>query len=251
LRSGFVVGLLALGLVDIACAPRTKVVVVPPGAQAASYLTAGLSRMVIEVSPVEGRAPDPQALDLLVQRILERCKKPGGVQVVVDPEVPLSSIVGTATVAAVTTHDYSIGELGSVEAQTRLVMPPADAAYLHVVYLDGELGGTPTTLGLAFKPGAVAMFKDALRTLIVEPVQGEVEGSVLVHEFGHQMGLVNQGTPLTVDHEDGQHLGHCSNPQCVMFWELETRARPGGAIEIPPDDYDAACKSDLEAAGGN
>ena len=52
-------------------------------------------------------------------------------------------------------------------------------------------------------------------------VKRYVEQSTLVHESGHAIGLVNNGLPMTSTHEDTAHRAHCSNPDCVMYWQNE------------------------------
>jgi hypothetical protein len=78
----------------------------------------------------------------------------------------------------------------------------------HVVGI--SLGGTTV----------IAVFKDVVRAS--EPssfVDTILEQTTLVHEFGHAAGLVNNGIPMVSDHEDTEHINHCTNEDCVMFWE--------------------------------
>lgn len=98
------------------------------------------------------------------------------------------------------------------------------AAYVHVLFLSGyfEDNGTvkPQVLGVSFVGSCViAIFKD----VIVESGSGTAisrfaEQATLVHETGHIMGLVDTGVPMVSDHVDPDHPGHCTNPDCVMYW---------------------------------
>jgi hypothetical protein len=66
----------------------------------------------------------------------------------------------------------------------------------------------------------IAIFKDAIRELGYSSfVEKVIEQTTLVHEFGHAAGLVNIGVPMVTDHEDSGHPGHCTNEDCVMYWE--------------------------------
>ena len=47
------------------------------------------------------------------------------------------------------------------------------------------------------------------------------EQSTLIHEFGHVIGLVNNGVAQVVDHQDKDHGAHCKNTDCVMNWKNE------------------------------
>ena len=76
----------------------------------------------------------------------------------------------------------------------------------------------------------------------------ELESAVLMHEFGHVLGLVNNGTPMTQNHEG--ESGHCDNEDCLMFYAAETgdmlAILGGGSIPT----LDEQCLDDLQANGG-
>ena len=73
----------------------------------------------------------------------------------------------------------------------------------------------------------------------------EIENSVLVHEFGHLLGLVNLVYKSPVDHEDKDHPGHSNNEDSVMYWAIES-ANLGNIItgELP-DEFDNDDLNDL------
>lgn len=48
-----------------------------------------------------------------------------------------------------------------------------------------------------------------------------MEQSTLVHELGHVLGFVNNGVPLSSDHQDIENGKHTSDPNCVMFHSNE------------------------------
>jgi len=178
----------------------------------------------LELDHVAGRPPSTGALNVLQARLNERCDEPGGIQ--------------------------------ALEAQARDSYATGDLAVIHLLYLDGgtdqdSSGGS--LLGLACTGTSFALLKqtcDATANLLVSP--DEVEATVLVHEVGHLLGLVNLGAPLQSPHEDAAHPGHDSTSGCVMFWQVET-SNPrqllmnGGAA---PTQFDAACVADLRALGG-
>jgi hypothetical protein len=66
----------------------------------------------------------------------------------------------------------------------------------------------------------IAIFKDVIRKSGYSSFDDTViEQTTLVHEFGHAVGLVNNGLPMVSDHEDTEHINHCTNEDCVMYWE--------------------------------
>ena len=93
-----------------------------------------------------------------------------------------------------------------------------------------------------------SLFKDTgrcRRAYICWPSAEEIENSVLVHEFGHLLGLVNLVYKSPVDHEDKDHPGHSNNEDSVMYWAIES-ANLGNIItgELP-DEFDNDDLNDL------
>jgi hypothetical protein len=77
-----------------------------------------------------------------------------------------------------------------------------------------SLGGT-TIIGI-FKP------------VVISAASGQhfyvakfIEQTTLIHEMGHALGLVNAGLPMNAPHQDVANGAHCTNEQCVMYWENE------------------------------
>ena len=70
--------------------------------------------------------------------------------------------------------------------------------------------------GLQYGPSSLAIFKGTLR-----------EGGVLLHEFGHLIGLVKTGPG-----QDPKHRHHCPAEACVMYYTV------GSAYA----DFDQACR---------
>ncbi len=71
--------------------------------------------------------------------------------------------------------------------------------------------------------------------------------TLLEHEFGHLMGLVDQGSPMQVNHKDAANGAHCDKPDCLMYYNVE--AGFTGTLSAVPS-LDANCIADLKANGG-
>ena len=75
--------------------------------------------------------------------------------------------------------------------------------------IGASLSGTPV----------IVIFKDVVvSTGGATMLANYLEQATLVHEFGHAMGLVNNGVPLTSNHQDSANGHHCKNSNCVMYW---------------------------------
>ncbi|HEX7665462.1 MAG TPA: hypothetical protein VF407_13145 [Polyangiaceae bacterium] len=104
----------------------------------------------------------------------------------------------------------------------------ASTATFYIVFVNGyyDQGQGPDhgIIGVSLgDTGVIAMFKPVIAgtqsTLPGTPQY--VEQSTLVHEFGHAVGLVNNGITMTTPHQDSAHGAHCTNTKCTMYWENE------------------------------
>ena len=136
-----------------------------------------------------------------------------------------------------------------------------DVIGYYVVWLDGyfERDGARDTqvLGVSIgRTGVIAMFKPVIESSALPLVPGvsrAVEQAVLVHEFGHAIGLVANGLPLASAHHDEPHGAHCTNDQCIMYWAIEgvAAARDFAQKRITRSDvvlFGDECLADVAAA---
>lgn len=216
------------------------------------------TRLVIEVDAVQGHAPRQEALDSL-QAALEDLRdsghlgKPDGVQIRIDQT--------DLTAAPQANHAYSLDELKTLAAGARSYEQQPNEVVLHMLYVDGESAQADSTLGFALGSTLIVMFReviDSTCTAALPAVRNAVcrvaEASVLLHEVGHTMGLVNNGIPMVEAHQDTAHGAHDSDSSCIMFWAAERTS----AIDLIIDrvrngdtsigSFDAKCLEDLKAA---
>ena len=78
----------------------------------------------------------------------------------------------------------------------------------------------------------------------------KLEATVLEHEFGHILGLVDIGTPMQTNHKDAAHGNHCNNTNCLMYYTSETTDILGFLITGNIPSFDANCIADMHANGG-
>ncbi|MGI8601296.1 MAG: hypothetical protein ACR2KB_18720 [Chitinophagaceae bacterium] len=78
------------------------------------------------------------------------------------------------------------------------------------------------------------------------PIISRLFSTLFQQEFGHLLGLVDQGTPMQQPHKDHENGSHCDNPSCLMYYAVEY---PSGPANISPV-LDAHCIADLKANGG-
>ncbi|TMK81227.1 MAG: hypothetical protein E6G46_08150 [Actinobacteria bacterium] len=196
-------------------------------------------RLVIEIAYVAGRRPSQQAVDHL-RTILEReTSKPDGVRPTFGAELPT------------TRSSYSLNNLLALEQRYRRLHSSGEVATIWIAALNGDYAGGSGTLGLAFTATAFALFEDQIQQAANVFVSADsIERSVITHEMGHLLGLVNIGYRSHYDHEDPQHPHHSKYQTSVMYWAVEDTSIATILRGGPPDDFDRYDRADLALLRG-
>ncbi|MEX1001572.1 MAG: membrane metalloprotease [Crocinitomicaceae bacterium] len=201
-------------------------------------------KLIIEVKYIDGYKPNEAAIDNALAFLNARLNKPEGI----------SFIYGSLPVNA--NNTYSADDIRSIEDEHRTQFTKDNTVTMFIFYADKEFNQNTDnnkTLGIAYGPSSMAIFKSTVDDYsggLGQPSTEKLETVILKHEFGHLLGLVNNGTPMTQDHEDPNHAGHCDNEDCLMYYTAETNnvlnnIGGGGTIEL-----DNQCIDDLKANGG-
>lgn len=218
-----------------------------PGDWAREFLQADpYSRLVFEVDYISGERPTSESMDMLAQRARQHLRKPDGVTIQIDDEIPGGQ------------SRWSTDDLRSLEDRHRDRTKEGSTAVMYVLFVDGRFAGGEGTVGVAYEASSFAIFKDKIRDATSgNPLVSisQVERAVVVHEMGHLLGLVNHGIPMCTPHEDPDHRFHSNNDDSVMFWAVETNPVNnffGGRFDgAPPTTFDANDRCDMESAAGS
>ncbi len=190
------------------------------------------SKLHIEINYVTGNAPDSEALNLLKQRIQEVTDK--------------TSISVSQSSFGSTDNSYTLEEILEIENNQRTQSKSSNKFVIHILYLNGEYEDNDQTLGLAYSGSSFALFKEKIEDsafLLISST--DIEKSVIVHEFGHILGLVNNGYQSPHDHEDSQHPHHSDNDESVMYWAIESQDIGNQIDGEPPNNFDSDDLDDL------
>lgn len=229
----------------------------------------GYTSLRVAIDHVPGKGPDADALDDLESelgalRSAGALAKPDGI----DAQVLSGAVEGVDDPDTVRT----LADLRALSDTWAATHEAADGeALLHMLYVDGRYEGDDgdgAVLGFAYGGDRMVMFADNIaRACEGGPLLGflpavrarlcsDLEGSVLIHEVGHLLGLVNNGTPMVADHQDEPNGAHDVNEDCVMYWAAERSS----AADLIADrfqngdegalSFDAACLNDLRAVTG-
>jgi hypothetical protein len=210
------------------------------GAMARTYLRRSpATSMIAEVDWVKGREPSQSSLDHLTAVLRRELDKPGGVTVEHGNEIGAGR------------SEWSLQDLVALEKANRARHSRSGRATMWIGFVDGTFAANSNALAVAFSASATAIFRDridsATSSLVLEP---EIERSVLVHEAGHLLALVNIGYQSRYAHEDTQHPNHSNNPESVMYWAVEDISVRNLLRGGPPDDFDQADRADLAMLRG-
>ena len=203
------------------------------------YLRGDYSVWVIEIDHAEGHAPTSIATSALKDRMEELARKD-------TIEIRTSAVsAGRST--------WSVGQIEALSRDTKDADTGGDTVVTHVLYLGGRFE-EEGVLGIAIGHDLIAIFPEAIAAGCT-PLRGcafneaSIERAVLVHEFGHAIGLVDRGVGMVNDHEDDAHPKHSDNPNSVMYWAVETAGGIAGIDRIPTT-FDTNDKLDVCRAGG-
>jgi predicted Zn-dependent protease len=100
--------------------------------------------------------------------------------------------------------------------------------FVNGAFQDNAGIANPNIIGASLTGSIViGIFKDVIKRSEEDQqlaVAKFTEQFTLIHEAGHAFGLVNNGIPLSGPHHDSEHGAHCSNQDCVMYWQNEGRS---------------------------
>lgn len=214
-----------------------------PGASAQDLLSGSdYERLILQVQYVEGFRPSDGGLQLLEEFLNDRVNKPGGVVIQVDEEPlviePQSS--------------YSAADIRNLEEEHRTSYTDGTTMTAYLLFIDGEYEGGSNVLGIAYNNTSMALFVEKIRQYTdgpLEPSRETVEGTVGMHELGHILGLVNNGSDMQAEHQDEPNGKHCDNENCLMYYAVRTTDFISNLMGGTPD-LDQNCLDDLLANGG-
>lgn len=195
------------------------------------------SKMVVEIDYAPGYAPESSTISLLKERLEQVCDKPDGISMDLNEYVFSETSSWDANLVRSVAHDtMDKSPMSGSTLRWHVIMPQGS-------YSDDSV------LGVAVDASTIALFGDSIdeaNGLFNRPSSEEVENSVMVHEFGHLLGLVNLVYTSPADHEDDEHPGHSNNEDSVMYWAVESQSLGAFFSGDLPSEFDSDDLADLE-----
>lgn len=194
----------------------------------------------VEIQYMEGFAPDPEALYNLRAFLWKYLNKPAGIFIETKQiDVAADSILNRKDVLM-------------LEQQNRTVYNNEKELGVYLLYTNGAYIN-PKILGLAYQNTSAVIFGKMIQDhsgKIGRPDRTKLETTILLHEAGHLLGLINTGSEMLSAHQDEDHTSHCSNKDCLMYYLIGTDDRFGYLVKGKIPELDAHCEADIKANGG-
>lgn len=211
------------------------------GTSANDLLSAGkFTSLKIEIHFMPNNAPDPGAISHFQNLLNSLLNKSGGIQIT------------QKQIASGGKSNYTLADIKSIEKSNRTVFTEGNTLGVYILITDGDYIENGV-LGIAYLNTSFVLLGKTIRDNsggIGKASLTKLEATVMEHEFGHLLGLVNLGSSMQTNHEDAAHNKHCSNSNCIMYYASETTDILGFLLTGSIPAFDTNCANDLKANGG-
>ena len=196
--------------------------------------------LTVEMQYMPGYRPEPGTIDHFRNFLHTYLNKPRGINIV------LSEIQWTGK------DTLNKDEVLAIENEKRTRFAKDDQIAIYVLFTNGIHPGNKI-LGMAYRNTSAVVYGKAINnhsTKAGKLTKQELETSVLLHEIGHLLGLVNKGTEPQSLHIHEIHHDHCNNKKCLMYHSVETKKLSSILVKGNIPVFDSSCIDDLIANGG-
>ncbi len=208
------------------------------GRNAAHYLRGNpYTKLVVELTAAGGAEPPPAALDYLREQLEEVVDKPRGIDL-----LPLRTIRSSKA-------RYGVEDFRALEKthRKRFSGKTGGDIVLHVLFLNGRHERSEFILGEAWRASSIVIFSERIED-ISDPIvtSTAIQRSILLHEAGHNLALLNWGHRTPRPHYMKDNPTHSNNEASVMSAAVERGDLLFSVFNgPPPDTFDADDEADL------
>jgi hypothetical protein len=241
----FATGSIAFFLIIIGCDNSDNLVPVDSTIVPNSFLSEKTyDKLNLEIQPMSGFEPTAETITTLKTFLQQRLNKSGGITI----SMSTAPTQGLAS--------YSISDIKSIENAHRTAKTTGKTLTAYILFLDGDYSaneGNAKVLGVAYGNTSMAIFEKTIRSFsggVTQPPVKTLESTVILHEVGHILGLVNNGTPMQTTHQDATNGRHCTDQNCLMYYAAETSDIIANIAGGTIPSLDTNCLNDLKANGG-
>lgn len=196
----------------------------------------------VDLVYVNGYEPESSSLNNLTSFLQQHLHKTGGIS------------INKTAINSPGKQNYTRDDVNQLETSQRTLFNSSGTLAVFILVLDGDYADNDNVLGFAYKNTSICLFGGKIHSIsggIGQPGRSILETTVLDHEFGHLMGLVNLETPMVASHQDTGHGNHCNNTDCLMYWSVDTGDVVSNLVGLSQaPSLDSNCLADLQANGG-
>ena len=196
------------------------------------------SSLLLEIDYMPGYAPDATSVINLVTFLNTFINKPGGIS------------VSQKQIAASGKTSLTLEDIVKIEKTYRSAFTSGNVLAAHILVVDADYSN-PVILANSYWNTSTCLFGKTINDNsggTGQVTRTQLLTTLLEHEFGHLLGLVNQGSPMQAAHRDVNNGAHCTDTTCLMYYAIETGDAGTMNNQIPT--LDANCMADLKANGG-
>jgi predicted Zn-dependent protease len=213
----------------------------PVGASANELLSdSKFKSLKVEIQFMAGFEPNGSSLTHLQNLLATLLNKPAGINIVTK-EIPSSA-----------STQLSTNQVLEIENNNRTAFTTGDQFAIYILFTNGVFTDN-NVLGAAYRNSSMVVFGKNIKDNsggLGQPSRVKLESTVLEHEIGHVLGLVDIGSAMQTNHKDATHGNHCNNSGCLMYYSAETKDVLGFLITGNTPSFDSNCLADLRANGG-
>lgn len=189
----------------------------------------------LEVNYMPGYLPDDAVINHVKNYLTELTNKPVGITYI------------PAQFSRTVSNPITLNEVVNLEKSIRNRFTRSQTLAIHIMIVDAEYS-TSDILGISYWNTSMCVFGKTVTKFSGRPglvSKNQLMITLIEHEMGHILGLVDQGTPMVTPHKSNNGA-HCNNTACLMYHIIETSGNSG----TPIPTLDANCRADLRANGG-
>lgn len=199
------------------------------------------NRLTVEILYMPGYEPTQTSVNNLRSFLIDRLNKPAGIEVL------------TREIPSYGQESYSSNDISTIESEHRLKFNANQTIAASLIVLDGDYAENSQVLGIAYQNTSMAIFGGTIAEFsggLSQPTRTKLESTIMNHEFGHLLGLVNLGSDMVENHQDADNGKHCDDDQCLMYYAVETTEIASFLVGNSIPELDQNCKNDIIANGG-
>lgn len=190
----------------------------------------------LEINYMQAYPLSDAVIDHLTNYLQTYLNKPGGIKV-------FRQVINNSDKTT-----FGISDVVALENKVRTKFTRPGVVAVHIMVLDAEFSEF-TVLGNAYWNTSMSVYGRTIDRYSGGNGQVSTEQlqiTLIEHEFGHLLGLVDQGSSMVAAHKDVNKGAHCINPYCLMHHVIETAS--ASAPQVPV--LDNFCRDDLRNNGG-